>query len=247
MTIRPGSGPHPAGRRLPLLAAGIVATVGVSMLPQPAAQSQPIAGKQPAAILIDDFESGTLANWSVNRNGAGGWFVYANGHTPPEPSRSDPNVPFSVPDPPQGRFAAVTDMNGPGTRILYREVRLNGRYLLHVTVFYVNAGEFGSPQTLAYDVNETNQQFRIDLVGTSAPVDSLAEGDVLVNIFHTSPGDTDRREPADVTFDLSRWQGQTVRLRLASVDNRGPLRVGVDNIRLEPIARWMSWSPEKSR
>lgn len=32
-------------------------------------------------------------------------------------------------------------------------------------------------------------------------------------------------------------QGQTVRLRLASADNQGPLRVGVDNVRLEPIAR----------
>jgi hypothetical protein len=280
MAMRAGNVALPAGRRLPLLTAGIVATVGGSMLPQLAAQLPPIPGNGPAfevlsikptptgfagptqnqiqpggrftatdtpvrliigqqqaAILIDDFESGTLANWSINRNGAGGWFVYANGHTPPEPSRSDPNVPFSVPDPPQGKFAAVTDMNGPGTRILYREVRLNGRYMLHVTVFYVNAGEFGSPETLAYDINETNQQFRIDLVGTSAPVDSLAQGDVLANVFHTSPGDPDRREPADVTFDLSRWQGQTVRLRLASVDNRGPLRVGVDSIRLEPIAR----------
>jgi hypothetical protein len=156
MTMRPGSAPHPGGRRLPLLTAGIVATVGVSMVPQRAAQSPLIAangpvfevasirpnptgfagatqnrlqpggrfvatdipvglmtGQQQAAILIDDFESGTLANWSINRNGAGGWFVYANGHTPPEPSRSDPNVPFSVPDPPQGKFAAVTDMNGP--------------------------------------------------------------------------------------------------------------------------------------
>ena len=163
--------------------------------------------------------------------------MYTNGQAPPDPSRSDPNVPFSVPDPPQGKFAAVTDMSGPGTQILHRDVRLDGRYMLYVTVFYVNNGEFGSPETLAYDVNGTNQQFRIDLVGTSAPIDSLAQSDVLVNIFHTSPGDPNRRQPADVTCDLSRWQGRTVRLRLASVDNRGPLRVGVDNIRLEPIAR----------
>ena len=39
-----------------------------------------------------------------------------------------------------------------------------------------------------------------------------------------------------MTVDLSKWEGQTVRLRLASVDNRGPLRAGVDDIRLEPAA-----------
>ena len=223
-------------RPLPRLTAGIVAVVGASMLPHLAAQSTE-GGRQQPAMLIDDFESGTLTNWSVTRNGAGSWFIYSNGHTAPEPSRSDPNVPFSVPDPPQGKFAAVTDMNGPGARILYRDVRLDGRYLLRLTVFYVNTGEFGNAETLAYDVNETNQQFRIDLVRPSAPADSLAPGDVLVNIFHTSPGDPDLRQPGDVTFDLSRWQGQTVRLRFASVDNRNPLRVGVDNIRLEPMAK----------
>ena len=280
MAMHPGRVPPSAGSRRPLLIAGVVATVGGSILPQLAAQSVPILasgpgfevpffkpnltdfagqtqnqiqpggrfvvmnrpvvtliGQQRAVILIDDFESGSLANWSVNRNGAGGWFVYANGKTPPEPSQSDPNVPFSVPDPPQGKFAAVTDMNGPGTRILYRDLGLDGRYRLHVTVFYVNAGELASPETLGYEANEANQQGRIDLVGTSAPLDSLARGDVLANIFHTSPGDPNRREPADVTFDLSRWRGQTVRLRLASVDNRGPLRIGVDSIRLEPIER----------
>jgi hypothetical protein len=128
-------------------------------------------------------------------------------------------------------------MNGPGTRILYRDVKLDGRYTLHLMVFYVNAGVFSSPETLDYDTIGDNQQFRIDLVPPSTRLDSLAKGDVLANIFHTAPGDPDRHQPSEVIFDLSRWQDQTVRLRLASVDNRGPLRVGVDNIRLEPIGR----------
>jgi CubicO group peptidase (beta-lactamase class C family) len=56
-----------------------------------------------------------------------------------------------------------------------------------------------------------------------------------VNLFATSPGDPDRREPSTVSVDLSRWAGHTVRLRLATTDNRGPLRAGVDDIRFEPI------------
>jgi CubicO group peptidase (beta-lactamase class C family) len=60
----------------------------------------------------------------------------------------------------------------------------------------------------------------------------VAKGDVLVNLFGTSPGDPDRRQPTELRMDVSAWAGQTVRLRLATTDNQGPLRVGVDNIRL---------------
>jgi D-alanyl-D-alanine carboxypeptidase len=190
---------------------------------------------RPRTMVMDDFESGAITNWQALGGGSGSWFVYSDGHKAPDPAQSDPNAPFDVPDPPQGRFAAVTDMNGPGTRILYRDLRLEGRFTLQATVFYTGSGPFSSPATLAYDTPEANQQFRIDLVGPSAPIDSVAKGDVLVNVFGTSPGDPDRREPTEVRVDLSAWAGQTVRLRLATTDNQGPLRVGVDNIRLRRI------------
>ena len=186
-------------------------------------------------FVMDDFESGALTGWRAVVGGSGGWFIYTNGSKAPDPTRSDPNVPFDVPDPPQGRFAAVSDANGPGTRILYRDVKLDGRLRLHLTVFYAGVGGFRSPQTLAYDEPGANQQFRIDLLAPSAPIDSVAHRDVLVNIFATAPGDPDRREPSTVSVDVSRWAGQTVRLRLAVTDNGGPLRAGVDDIRFEPI------------
>jgi hypothetical protein len=112
--------------------------------------------------------------------------VYSDGHKAADPAQSDPNVPFDVPDPPQGRFAAVTDMNGPGMRILYRDLRLEGRFTLQMAVFSAGTGPFSSPTTLAYDTPEANRQFRIDLVGPSAPIDSVAKGDVLANVFRTS-------------------------------------------------------------
>jgi D-alanyl-D-alanine carboxypeptidase len=186
---------------------------------------------RPRTIVVDDFESGAITGWQAVGSGSGGWFVYSDGRRAPDPAQSDPNAPFDVPDPPHGRFAAVTDMNGPGTRILYRDLRLEGRFTLQATVFYAGTGPFSSPATLAYDALEANQQFRIDLVRPSAPIDSVAKGDVLVNLFHTSPGDPARRQPTEARVDLSAWTGQTVRLRLATTDNQGPLRVGVDNIR----------------
>ena len=188
-----------------------------------------------AMLVMDDFESGALTGWRAVGSGSGGWFIYTDGSKAPDPARSDPNVPFDLPDPPQGRFAAVSDANGPGTRILYRDVKLEGRFRLHLTVFYAGVGGLSSPQTLAYDEPRANQQFRIDLVAPSAPIDSVAHGDVLANVFATSAGDPDRREPSAVSVDVSRWAGQTVRLRLAATDNGGPLRAGVDDIRFEPI------------
>jgi hypothetical protein len=177
---------------------------------------------QPRTIVVEDFESGAITNWQAVGGGSGGWFAYANGHKPPDPAQSDPNAPFDVPDPPQGRFAAVTDMNGPGTRILYRDLRLEGHFTLQATVFYVGAGPLSSPATLAYDAPEANQQFRIDLVSPSAPIDSVAKSDVLVNLFHTSPGDPARRQPTEAHMGVSALAGQTVRLRLATTDNRTP-------------------------
>jgi D-alanyl-D-alanine carboxypeptidase len=190
---------------------------------------------RPRTIVVDDFESGAITGWQAVGGGSGGWLVYADGHKAPDPAQSDPNVPFDVPDPPQGRFAAVTDMNGPGTRILYRDLRLQGRLTLQMAVFYAGTGPFSSPATLAHDTPEANQQFRIDLVRPSAPIDSVAKGDVLVNVFHTSPSDAARRQPTEVRMDVSAWAGRTVRLRLATTDNQGPLRVGVDNIRFQRI------------
>jgi CubicO group peptidase (beta-lactamase class C family) len=187
-------------------------------------------------FVMEDFESGALSDWRAVDGGSGGWFTYTNGKKAPDPARSDPNLPFDLPDPPQGKFAAVTDMNGPGTLILYRDVKLDGRFMLHLTVFHAEAYGFSSPQTLAYDEPEANQQFRIDLVAPSAPIDSVASGDVLVNVFTTSASEPYDREPTAVKVDVSHLAGQTVRLRLAVTDNRGPLRVGVDDIRFEPIA-----------
>ena len=190
----------------------------------------------PASKAGEGFESGTLAGWRVDRSGAGGWFVYSNGKTAPAPAQSDPNIPFDVPNPPDGKFAAITDMNGPGTRILYRDVMLDGRYRVHLTVFYVNTGTF-STSAPGRDTIGDDQQYRIDVVSPLGPVRSLAKEHLLATIFQGRPTDPARREPTEVSFDLSPWAGQLVRLQLASADNQGPLRAGVDNIRFERLDR----------
>jgi hypothetical protein len=204
------------------------------LFPQTAKTHAPAAGA--CSVVVDDFESGALAGWTTKNALRGSWMVYSNGQAAPDPTKSDARVPFAMPNPPQGKFAAASDTNGPGTRILYRDVALDGRYILHATVFYVSAGKLISPPALDHTVGP-NQQYRVDVVDPAAAPETTSADTVFANVFQTAPDGPDRIDPKDVTADLSRWAGKTVRLRLASVDNRGPLRAGVDNICLERVTQ----------
>jgi D-alanyl-D-alanine carboxypeptidase len=204
----------------------------------------PIASSTPMATIVDDFESGTLTGWKIDTSGSGSWFVYQNGRQAPDPKQSDPFQPFNMPNPPQGKFAAVSDTFGPSMRVMYRDLKLEGSNQIEMLVFYRNgpdglsgySSRFVAPKTLSIN-GGPNQQFRIDLLSPSAAADSMGDSDILATIFATDAGAAPHRAPSPISFDLSPWSGQTVRLRIAAVDNQGPLRAGVDNIRLLPVQR----------
>jgi CubicO group peptidase (beta-lactamase class C family) len=185
------------------------------------------AGDESSSIVMDDFESGRLTGWQAATIN-GGWVVYSDAQ-PAQPGSDFP------PDPPQGEFAAVTEPTGPGTRILYRDVTLDGEMTLHLTVFYETLEPLNAPETLGSDAPEPNQQFRVDLVDPEAPFDSMADGDVLAGVFSTEPSDPMTLEPTEVSVDVSELAGRTVRLRIAQVDNQGPMSAGVDDIRFEAM------------
>lgn len=195
-------------------------------------------------IVVDDFESGTLSRWTLDRRRSGNWYVYRNGRQPPDPRQTNAFVPFQMPDPPQGKFAAVSDSTGPGSQLMYRDIKLEGPMMLELTVFYTNgidgfsgySTRFVLPRTLAITAGPT-QQFRVDVLTTTAAPDSMAEGDVRVTVFETRPDGPARLGPTAVRSDLSPWAGQTVRLRIATAYNQAVLRAGIDAVRLVPIER----------
>ena len=75
-----------------------------------------------------------------------------------------------------------------------------------------------------------NQQYRVDLIKPSAPIDSVAAGNVLRNLFQTQPGDPNPKGYTLIATDISAFAGQTVRLRFAEVDNQGFFNAAVDNV-----------------
>jgi len=203
---------------------------------EPAPRGTPTRAVALAAGSLD-FERCSRNGWMTLSKGSGAWHVYSDGTIPPDPSDSDPHYPFRAPPPPQGRFAAVTDMSAPGSRILYRDVTPGRGTQLRFTLFYDNhaAREFHAPNSLDHERDAPNQQVRVDLLDPSAPADSVAADDVLATIVRTRPGDPARIAPRGVSFDLSRWADRKVRIRFAQVDNLGPLRAGVDDVRLTPL------------
>ena len=199
----------------------VTATTGAATTELPTPTDDP-SGEESSWVLLDDFESGSLEGWQVAAVN-GGWNAYGDEQT----------LASFPPAPPQGGFAAATAPTGPGTRILYRDVSLEGEMTLHLSVFYESEAPISTPGTLGHDSAEPNQQFRVDLVDPAAPFDSVADGDVLLDVFATEPGDPLSLEPTEVAIDVAEIAGRTVRLRIAQVDNQGPMSAGVDNIRFE--------------
>ena len=176
-----------------------------------------------------DFERGDLSGWRTHHTGDGVWRAYA------EPSPDEPGPHLDLPVPPQGRFAAVVDPCEPGTRILYRDLEVDGARTLRFELAYRRYGAgFSQPSSLDHAVSRPNTQFRVDLMDPGSPLRSVDADDVLATVFQTKPGDPAELRPRAVSFDLSPWEGRTVRLRFAEVDNDGPVRAMVDDVRVDP-------------
>jgi hypothetical protein len=170
------------------------------------------------------FERGSLVNW--HRTGESeGWRAVRG-----------TSAPFSnnaIPAAPVGHWQGVVDQTGPGSHILYRDITLpDDQFLLSLTVWYRNhAGEFHTPRRLTVGPTD-NQQLRIDLVDPGAPIRSMAAGDILANVMRTRVGDPNRMRPGEVVADLTPYAGQTIRLRIAEVDNLNFFNVGIDAVHL---------------
>lgn len=188
------------------------------------------AGAGAATVANGGFETGDFTGWTKTTSGSGDWFVYT-GTTSPFSSQT-------IAAPPEGTFAATTDQTGPGSHILYQDVALEPghSHTLSFILYYENRNVlFFSPDSLSESV-VPNQQYRVDIMDPAAPVDSVAPGDVLATVFRTMPGDPASKPYTPMTFDLTPFAGQTVRLRYAEVDNQFFFQASVDRVHIDSVS-----------
>jgi putative acetyltransferase len=175
-----------------------------------------------------NFETGEFTHWNgANQiNGSGDWFVYEGTISP----LSDHNIAA----PPQGNFAATTDQEDPGSHVLYRNIKLESgmRHELSFYLYYRNrAGEFFTPDTLDFR-HFPNQQYRVDLLRPKADPFTVNPNAIKATLFRTEVGDPNRLDPTLLTFNLTQFAGDTVRLRFAEVDNQDYFQASVDRVRV---------------
>lgn len=182
----------------------------------------------PRVVNNGNFETGDFTGWNTVEAGNGRWVVYTGTILPDSGN--------AVPAPPEGVFAASTDQLGPGSHILLQDLTLGaGAQTLSFVLYYNNlAGTFVNPPHLDHTL-EANQQYRVDIMNPAAPVDSVAPGDVLANVFQTTPASSLIMVPTLMTFDLTPFAGQTIRLRFAEVDNLFFFPASVDDVRIGPL------------
>lgn len=149
-------------------------------------------------------------------------------------------TPVTVPAPPQGSFAAMSDQPGPGSHALYQDIAIPAgqNAMLTASVYVQNATALAAaPASLDYSGATPNQQVRIDVVTTAAAWNDVGAG-VLANVFQWPPAGAPAPAATaggyqTVQRDLSAFAGQTVRLRIAEVDNRQSLFFGVDAVSVQ--------------
>jgi hypothetical protein len=179
-------------------------------------------------VVNGDFETGDFSGWTSDaQNDNGIWLIYSGGILPISN--------FVTPPPPGGAYAAAADQSEASSMILYQDIALpaDACWQLQYTYYYNNHNNiFVTPDTLSID--EPNQQARIDILRPDiADPYSVARGDVLRNLLKTVAGDPTSVKPTTVTFDLSCFAGQTIRLRFAVVDTEYYFSMGVDNISIQ--------------
>jgi len=209
---------------------------GAFALAAAALLAMPSQGAQ--LLLNNGFESG-FSNWTrADQLGSDGTFLLQTGTTSPVNG-------FPVPLPPGPTQAAMSDAEGPGSHVLYQDFMVPSvanSFVLTFQLFLNNtATTYSTPSTPTLDFSTAalNQQFRVDVLKTTAGVFSVTPADILLNVYQTKAGDPARSGYTTVTADLTGVLagnlGQTLRLRFAETDNVAPFVAGIDNVSISDV------------
>lgn len=194
-------------------------------------------------IVNGGFESG-LSGWTASDQvGSEGTFALQTGTLSPVNG-------LTVAAPPEGLTAAMTDAAGPGSHVLYQDfvVPASVPAASLSLAFFINnhAPAFFVADHLDFSTPDLNQQARADILSGSADPFTTDPGDILLNLFQTMSGDAlvsgYTTVALDVTALLQAHAGETLRLRIAEVDNVDIFNLGVDAVALAVIPEPEVWA-----
>jgi hypothetical protein len=183
------------------------------------------------------FETNDGANsfsgWSVivQSGGQNNWWAQSGTNAPV-------NI-FTVPAPPEGQYAAMTDGPGPSSEVLTQTftVPLDATLVnLSFDYFILNPNsDFINPDSLDFTTGG-NQQARVDILAAGAGAFDL-DSAVVLNLLQTNPGDPNGTSatgytPFSMDITASLTPGATYQLRFAEVDTQGQLLFGVDDVQI---------------
>lgn len=184
----------------------------------------------PGAITNGGFETGDLTGWTtfeantvgdgVFRAAAGGSVLPLSGATAPPASEGD--------------TLAISDMASAGLRVLYQDITIPAGATLSFDLWWNNAAGFWVNPGNMFPEPFANQHARIDLIALDAPLNTTDPADIARSLVLLDEGPAESDGWQSLSFDLSELAGQTLRLRIAEVDNQAPLYIGVDNFVLVP-------------
>ena len=202
----------------------VTATTGAATTELPRRPTSP-SGEESSWVLLDDFESGSLEGWQVAAVN-GGWNAYGE---------SEQTLASFPPAPPQGGLCRGdrTDRSRHTDPVPRRQPRGRDDVALVGLLRDPGSTDQHAGHARATTAPSRTSSSASTSSSPAAPFDSVADGDVLLDVFATEPGDPLSLEPTEVAVDVAEIAGRTVRLRIAQVDNQGPMSAGVDNIRFE--------------
>lgn len=184
-----------------------------------------------ADIVNGGFETGDLSGWmtfeantvgdGIFRAAQGGSVLPLSGATAPPASDGD--------------TLAISDMAAAGLRVLYQDITIPKNATLSFDLWWNNAAGFWVNPGNMFPNPFPNQHARIDLISLDAPLNTTNPDDIALSLVTLDEDDpTQSGGWRSQQFDFAALAGQTLRLRIAEVDNQGPLYVAVDNFALIP-------------
>ncbi|MDY6784401.1 MAG: PEP-CTERM sorting domain-containing protein [Cyanobacteriota bacterium] len=183
-----------------------------------------------AATVVNGGFNSDLSGWTVvNQPGSfGSWFQTAGGTSV---------LGFNpILAPSEGTGYAHSAQTGSTSQVLFQDITLEAGFdhVLSFDWFAQNwARIFADAGTLNRNVRP-NQHFRVDLVSTGftdwfGPNSSAG---VLANILAPVAEPAPVSAWNDLSFDLTPWAGQTVRLAFRQVDNQFFFNAAVDDVKI---------------